>query len=103
MKQFKCGNCGSSQYLKVEEDVCVCEYCGAKFKVEKTVKDVFLKDLKTETSVSKNKCAKFMEATFNEEDFRKKVLTKIDWHTDCCYLCVSQSDNRANGIEKKQL
>ncbi|MBE7074964.1 MAG: hypothetical protein E7376_03200 [Clostridiales bacterium] len=73
MEKFKCENCGSSKYLQIEEDKCVCQYCGAKFNISKTVKDFFLSDL----TKNKRNNVKFLEANVSEDEFYKKALMHL--------------------------
>jgi len=42
MAELKCNNCGGAMQADEMNENAVCEYCGAKQRIENSLKDVFL-------------------------------------------------------------
>lgn len=72
-KQLKCGNCGSSDFKQISEDLFECVYCSAKAKNENSIKDDFLKSLSSNSKTHKS--IHFIKPTVSEEDFYKRAVT----------------------------
>ena len=75
IQNLKCGNCGSSKYKQISEDLFECSYCQANIVNVNSLKDYFVSDIDKTSGLQNN--IRFIKANFSEDEFYKQALIHL--------------------------
>ena len=75
IQNLKCGNCGSSNYKQISEDIFECTYCKANIVNVNSLKDYFVSDIENTSGLKNN--IRFIKANISEDEFYKQALIHL--------------------------